>query len=89
MSLAKAGVFAETHGRAAVHRIAAKFLGHVTDEAFDGKGYCYLETGAGIAVKAEGSFFDPPHPVMNQQTGDERQMRDRLDSVTRLLRPVW
>jgi hypothetical protein len=39
-------------------------------------------------VKADGSFFDLPHPVMQKRTPDEAQMRDKLDWVERLLRPA-
>ncbi len=88
LSLPKAGVFAEGHGRAAAHDIAAKILGRPTDAAFDGKGYCYLETGAERAVKAEGSFFEMPHPVMAKQVADEAQYRDKLQWVERMLRPA-
>jgi len=44
LSLPKAGVFAEAHGRIVAHQITARILGRTPDEAFDGKGYCYLET---------------------------------------------
>lgn len=88
LSLPKAGVFAEAHGRIAAHQVAARILGRTPDEAFDGKGYCYLETGAERAVKADGSFFELPHPVMQKRTPDEAQFRDKLDWVERLLRPM-
>src|SRR5262249_32228440 len=64
LALPKAGVFAEAHGRVAAHQIAARILGRAPTEAFDGKGYCFLETGDKRAVKADGSFFELPHPVM-------------------------
>ncbi len=88
LSLPKAGVFAEAHGRIVAHQIAARILGRMPDEAFDGKGYCYLETGAKRAVKADGSFFELPHPVMQKRIPDEAQFRDKLNWVERLLRPI-
>jgi len=84
LSLPKAGVFAEAQGRVAAHQIAAKLLGSAP-ESFDGKGYCYLETGGGRAVKAEGSFFELPHPVMRKAVPDEAQFRDKLEWVARVL----
>jgi sulfide:quinone oxidoreductase len=87
LSLPKAGVFAEAHGRVVAQQIAARVLGRVSNEAFDGKGYCFLETGAKRAVKAEGSFFELPHPVMKKKIPDEAQLRDKLDWVEGLLRP--
>jgi sulfide:quinone oxidoreductase len=87
LSLPKAGVFAEAQGRVVAHQIAAKLLGSAPRETFDGAGYCYLETGGGRAVKADGSFFELPHPVMRKQPPDEAQFRDKLDWVARLLNP--
>jgi sulfide:quinone oxidoreductase len=88
LSLPKAGVMAEKHGRIVAHQIAARVLGRPPAEVFDGKGYCYLETGGGHAVKAEGSFFELPHPVMQKRIPDEAQLRDKLLWVERLLRPM-
>lgn len=88
LSLPKAGVFAEAHGRIAAHQIAARISGQTSGEAFDGKGFCYLETGGKQAVKADGSFFDLPHPIMQKRAADEAQLRDKLDWVERLLRPA-
>jgi sulfide:quinone oxidoreductase len=87
LSLPKAGVFATAQGRVVAHQIAAKVLGSKPRESFDGVGYCYLETGGGRAVKADGSFFELPHPVMRTQPPDEAQFRDKLDWVARLLGP--
>ena len=87
LALPKAGVFAEAHGRVAAHQIAARILGRAPDLTFDGKGYCFLETGDQRAVKADGSFFELPHPVMRKRAPDEAQLRDKLDWVDGLLRP--
>jgi hypothetical protein len=38
-------------------------------------------------VKADGSFFELPHPVMQKRTPDEAQFRDKLEWVERLLQP--
>ena len=88
LSLPKAGVMAENHGRVVAHQIAARVLGHAPVETFDGKGHCFLETGEGRAVRTDGSFFELPHPVMQKRDPDEAQFRDKLDWVERLLRPA-
>jgi sulfide:quinone oxidoreductase len=88
LSLPKAGVFAAAHGRVVAQQIAARILGRTPDEVFDGKGYCFLETGDKRAVRADGSFFELPHPVMQKRVPDEAQFRDKLDWVERLLRPL-
>jgi sulfide:quinone oxidoreductase len=85
LSLPKAGVLAEAHGRVVAHQIAAEILSRASSETFDGKGYCYLETGGERAVRADGSFFELPHPVMVTRPPDEAQFRDKLDWVARHL----
>jgi sulfide:quinone oxidoreductase len=86
LSLPKAGVFAEAQGRVAAKQIAADVLGRAAEETFDGKGYCFLETGAKRAVKAEGSFFELPHPVMQKKLPDEAQLAEKLLWVDHLLK---
>jgi sulfide:quinone oxidoreductase len=87
LSLPKAGVFAHAHGEVIAHQIAAKLAGTSPGATFDGVGYCYLETGGGRAVKADGSFFELPNPVMRKQPPDEAQFKDKLDWVARQLAP--
>lgn len=87
LSLPKAGVFAAAHGRVAAHQIAAQILGSTTEETFDGRGFCFLELGGHKAVRAEGSFFELPHPVMEEREPDEAQFRDKLNWVAALLQP--
>lgn len=73
---------------AQLNQIAAKILARAPSERFDGKGYCFLETGGERAVRAEGSFFELPHPVMQKRSPDEAQFRDKLDWVARHLHPI-
>jgi sulfide:quinone oxidoreductase len=87
LALPKAGVFAQAHGEVIAHQIAAKLAGAAPGATFDGVGYCYLETGGGRAIKADGSFFALPNPVMRKQSPDEAQFRDKLDWVARQLAP--
>ena len=88
LSLPKAGVFAEAQGKVVAHQIAARVLGTATGETFDGTGYCFLEVGGGKAIRAEGRFFEMPHPVMQRRPPDEAQLRDKQEWVARQLRPV-
>lgn len=75
--LPKAGVMADSQGRVAAHQIAAQVLGKPTDETFDGKGFCFLETGDLHAVKGEGDFFEMPHPSMQPRVPDMAQYEDK------------
>jgi sulfide:quinone oxidoreductase len=88
LSLPKAGVFAEAQGRVVAHQIAARILGRAPRETFDGRGFCYLELGARRAVRADGAFFELPHPVMQAPVPDEAQLQDKQEWVARLLQPV-
>ena len=72
-------------GKVVAQRIAAAILGDAATATFDGKGFCYLEMGAGRAVRAEGSFFELPHPVMQKRAPDEAQLQDKLAWVARSL----
>ena len=60
--LPKAGVFAEAMGETVAERIAAAFAGREPDAAFEGEGGCYLEVGAGQAMKVQGHFMTVPEP---------------------------
>lgn len=81
LALPKAGVFAEAQGRVVASQIASSILGLAAGEMFDGQGFCYLETGGGQAVKAEGSFFASPHPMMHTRAPDGAQLQDKLQWV--------
>ena len=65
MPFPKAGVFAHAEAEVVARNIAARILGLAKRERYDGKGYCFLETGGGAAGMAQGNFFgDPRHITM-------------------------
>jgi sulfide:quinone oxidoreductase len=76
--LPKAGVFAAAQGETVAARIAASISGAPAAATFDGRGYCFVEVGGGRAMRADGSFFETPHPVMAPRPADEAQYRDKL-----------
>ena len=63
-SLPKAGVFAHAEAEVVARRIADEIRGRVPRALFDGKGYCWIETGDGRAGFAGGSFFADPEPTL-------------------------
>lgn len=87
LSLPKAGVMAAAQGEVVAQRIAAQVMGLTPTATFDGAGYCYLETGGATALKANGSFFALPHPVMNKAPASAEAYADKLAWVERLLAP--
>ena len=85
--LPKAGTMAEAQGEVVARRIADLLSERPPAARFDGKGFCYLETGGGNAVRGEGSFFALPHPVMSKQAPSADQLIGKLDWVARHLAP--
>ena len=60
--LPKAGVFAHYEADVVAKNIAAELEGSKPGHAFDGRGYCFLEMGAGKAGFASGNFYAAPEP---------------------------
>ncbi len=73
LALPKAGVFAESQGAVVAKAVACHVLGRESADRFDGKGFCYIETGKGLALRGDGSFFELPHPVMTPREPDASQ----------------
>jgi sulfide:quinone oxidoreductase len=86
--LPKAGVFAAAQGEVVAARIAAAARGERPTATFDGRGFCFIEVGGGRAMRAEGSFFDTPHPRMAAREPDEAQSRAKEEWVAGWLRPA-
>ena len=63
--LPKAGVFAHFQAEVVAHNIAVEINKTGGSKEFDGKGYCFLEMGHGIAGFASGNFYAEPKPVVN------------------------
>jgi sulfide:quinone oxidoreductase len=61
--LPKAGVFAHAEAQVAAAQIASRIEGGPASR-FDGRGYCWVELGAGVAGFASGEFFAEPEPAV-------------------------
>ncbi|MER3411534.1 MAG: pyridine nucleotide-disulfide oxidoreductase [Thermoleophilia bacterium] len=83
--LPKAGVFAEAEGKVVAARIAARIRGEEPKAEFGGEGFCYLELGGEEAVRADGSFFAPPHPTVVVREPSREQYEDKLRWVEEVL----
>jgi len=66
-ALPKAGVFAHKQAKVVAERIAGRISGTVSDAAFDGKGYCWVELGDGRAGFAGGDFYADPEPLLRMR----------------------
>lgn len=63
LPLPKAGVMAAAQGEVVAARIAAEIAGGPAPE-FDGRGFCFLETGLREAALIEGDFYAEPEPAV-------------------------
>lgn len=81
LAMPKAGVAAASQGRVVASHIAARLSGASSDASFDGKVFCYMETGDMHAFKASGDFFAIPHPSMQSALPDMRQYESKVEWV--------
>jgi len=65
--LPKAGVFAHHEAETVARNVAAEIQGKKPEQAFDGRGYCFLELGGGQAGFASGDFYASPEPMVKLQ----------------------
>jgi sulfide:quinone oxidoreductase len=63
-ALPKAGVFAHAQAEVVADNLAAEWTGLTPDRVFDGKGGCFIETGAGRAGYGAGNFYASPAPEL-------------------------
>jgi sulfide:quinone oxidoreductase len=73
----KAGVLAEAQGRTAAAHLARELTGLSNPAAFDGKGTCFIELGAGQALPAEGDFFATPTPTFTFRPASSQGLREK------------
>ena len=76
-AMPKAGVLAERQGRAAAAYLVHDLTGKGSPKPFEAIGTCYIETGAGKAVPAEGHFFDLPNPSFKFQDASAAGLREK------------
>ena len=76
--LPKAGVLAEEEAKVVAHNIIAEING--TEKiSFNGKGYCFVETGDGKAAYADGDFFVEPSANVVMQEPSEKFLLEKVE----------
>lgn len=65
LPLPKAGVFAHGQAEIVAENIALQIKGKERLKDYEGKGYCFIETGGGVAGYASGNFYAEPKPIVN------------------------
>jgi sulfide:quinone oxidoreductase len=77
LPLPKAGLMAEMEGRRVARAIVAEVRGEAPPDDFDGRGHCFLETGADEAALIEGDFFATPEPRVVLRGADGEHAREK------------
>ena len=73
MPIPRAGILAEGQARVVAANIVAGLRGDTPDARFDGRGYCFIETGGGRALRADGEFYAQPNPIAHFPEGPSEQ----------------
>ena len=77
LPLPKAGLMAELEGERVAAAIAAQVRGETAPPPFDGRGFCFLETGKTAAARIEGDFFAEPEPAVAIQDVAEAHKEEK------------
>lgn len=79
LPLPKAGLFAESQGKVAAQTIMAEVKRTPAPNVFDGHGYCFIETGAGLATMVQGNFFASPAPALTVGPPSPQALQQKMD----------
>ncbi len=77
--LPKAAIFADEQARVVARNISGEILGGDKQSQFDGKGFCYLEMGDGLAAYGSGNFFAYPAPRVYLEPPSQRLHKERSE----------
>lgn len=79
MALPKAGLFAESQARVVAGQIIAELRHAPPPAPFDGHGYCFIETGGGLATMVQGNFLAAPAPAITIAPPSADAYRQKLE----------
>lgn len=77
--LPKAWVFADAQGRVVAENISAQIRRKDKLNQFDGKGFCYIEVGDGLAAYGSGDFYAYPEPRVYLEPASQRYHKERRE----------
>jgi sulfide:quinone oxidoreductase len=82
LGLPKAGVMAELEGKRVAAAIVSELAGGESPALFDGKGFCFIETGKTTAALVEGDFFATPEPAVElaSPSSENAEAKRRFES---------
>ena len=80
LAIPKAGIFAEAQAKVAAQQIADEINSKPpSSAAFDGKGFCFMETGNGQAGYVDADFFADPAPVVRLEPASRQNYEKKHD----------
>ena len=79
MMLPKAGIFAEAEANVVAEEIAGELGGELSLAGFDGRGFCFVESGGGKASVVRGEFFASPTPKLEIGEPSPDWLREKHD----------
>ncbi len=79
LPIPRAGILAEAEAKVVAANILAELGGETPTSRFDGRGYCFIETGDGRAMRADGEFYSQPAPAASlPDEPTEQCLRDKM-----------
>ncbi len=88
MFLPKAGVFADEEARVVAENVAAEIAGKAASSRFDGRGFCYIETGNDMAAYGAGNFYGIPAPTITLEPPSPRFHKEKHE-LERTAQALW
>jgi sulfide:quinone oxidoreductase len=82
LAIPKAGIFAEAQAKVVAQQIADEINNNKppsSSAAFDGKGFCFMETGNGQAGYVDADFFADPAPVVRLEPASQQNYEKKHD----------
>lgn len=79
LAIPKAGIFAEAQAKVVAQQIADEINSKPSSAAFDGKGFCFMETGNGQACYVDADFFADPAPVVRLEPASQQNYEKKHD----------
>ena len=79
LAIPKAGIFAEAQAKVVALQIIDEINNSPTSATFDGKGFCFMETGNGQAGYVDADFFAEPGPAVRLEPPSKQNYEKKHD----------
>jgi sulfide:quinone oxidoreductase len=79
LAIPKAGIFAEAQAKVVAGQIADEINGKAPSATFDGKGFCFMETGNEQAGYVAADFFAEPGPALRLEPPSSENYEKKHD----------